>query len=150
MSRQHMRLTVSIVAFVLLAAIFAAPLLAAASSPVAVAIYAAFSWACHQRPERCWHLAGYPLAVCMRCLGIYAGALAGSLLGLRFSRRLLLLSLGLLGTEWVAEVLGWVSPPAMTRVVFGFLAGCLLVSVLAGEQGGGGFRTLWVREEVKP
>lgn len=42
-------------------------------------IYRAFHVACHQMPERSYHLAGFPLAVCARCVGLYAGALAGLL-----------------------------------------------------------------------
>jgi uncharacterized membrane protein len=35
--------------------------------------YQAFSYLCHQIPERSFHLAGHPLAVCSRCTGLYAG-----------------------------------------------------------------------------
>ncbi len=40
-------------------------------------IYRGFSVACHQMPERSFHLLGFPLAVCARCFGLYVGALAG-------------------------------------------------------------------------
>ena len=43
-------------------------------------IYRAFSVACHQKPERSFHVAGFPLAVCARCTGLYVGAAAGVLL----------------------------------------------------------------------
>jgi len=36
-------------------------------------IYQAFSYLCHQIPERSFHLAGHPFAVCSRCTGLYAG-----------------------------------------------------------------------------
>jgi uncharacterized membrane protein len=36
-------------------------------------IYQAFSYICHQIPERSFHLAGHPFAVCSRCTGLYAG-----------------------------------------------------------------------------
>ncbi|MBD0273291.1 MAG: DUF2085 domain-containing protein [Acetobacteraceae bacterium] len=42
-------------------------------------LYRAFGVACHQMPERAFHVAGHPLAVCARCWGLYAGALAGLL-----------------------------------------------------------------------
>ncbi len=42
-------------------------------------IYAVFAPICHQIPGRCFHLDGLPLAVCGRCLGIYAGFAAGLL-----------------------------------------------------------------------
>ena len=40
----------------------------------ALAMYAAGSLICHQRPERSFHLLGAQMPVCARCAGIYAGA----------------------------------------------------------------------------
>lgn len=40
-------------------------------------VYAAAALVCHQLPERSFHFAAGPVAVCARCLGLYAGALAG-------------------------------------------------------------------------
>ena len=40
-------------------------------------LYGSFRLACHQLPERAFHAAGFPLAVCARCAGLYAGALLG-------------------------------------------------------------------------
>jgi uncharacterized membrane protein len=56
------------------ASIVSAPLaLAEGHAFYAEAIYKGFRFACHQMPERSFHLAGHPLAVCARCAGIYAG-----------------------------------------------------------------------------
>lgn len=44
------------------------------------AIYEFFHRICHQIPQRSFSLAGHPLAVCHRCLGIYLGFGAGLLL----------------------------------------------------------------------
>jgi uncharacterized membrane protein len=38
---------------------------------------------CHQRPERSLTFAGFPVAICARCLGVYVGAAFGCLLRLR-------------------------------------------------------------------
>ena len=43
-------------------------------------VYSGFSAACHQMPERSFSREGFPLAVCARCFGLYAGAAAGVLL----------------------------------------------------------------------
>ncbi|HZI20388.1 MAG TPA: DUF2085 domain-containing protein [Pyrinomonadaceae bacterium] len=42
-------------------------------------LYQGFAPVCHQLAERSFHLEGFPLAVCARCWGLYAGALAGLL-----------------------------------------------------------------------
>ena len=68
-------------AALLLALIVGAPLLRAAGMDVAAqGAYAAFALVCHQMDERSFHVAGFKLAVCARCFGLYAGALAGALL----------------------------------------------------------------------
>ena len=36
-----------------------------------------FHAVCHQIPERSFQIAGYPLAVCARCTGLYVGGLLG-------------------------------------------------------------------------
>ena len=55
----------------------------------ALAMYAAGSLICHQRPERSFHLLGAQMPVCARCAGIYAGAaVAAIVLWLRTLRRL--------------------------------------------------------------
>ena len=41
-------------------------------------VYGIGSLVCHQIPERSFHLAGFQLPVCARCLGIYLGAVAGA------------------------------------------------------------------------
>lgn len=65
----------------LLALIVAAPLLKAGGVRAAAEVlYGAFALACHQMGERSFHLAGFKLAVCARCSGLYAGALLGALL----------------------------------------------------------------------
>jgi uncharacterized membrane protein len=54
--------------------IVAAPLAQAGGLQLfSFAVYETFSHVCHQTPERSFHLAGYPLAVCARCTGLYAG-----------------------------------------------------------------------------
>jgi uncharacterized membrane protein len=58
----------------ILAAIIGAPLLQSSGHPAfAFKIYRAFSFLCHQIPQRSFHLHGNKFAVCSRCTGIYAG-----------------------------------------------------------------------------
>ena len=64
----------------ILALIFAAPvLLAHGYGQPAGLIYRAYSFLCHQMPERSFHLEGHQLAVCSRCTGIYTGFAASVL-----------------------------------------------------------------------
>jgi uncharacterized membrane protein len=62
----------------LVASIVLAPVLRAQGAPLAShLIYQFFHVACHQIPERSFHVGGHAFAVCARCFGLYAGALAG-------------------------------------------------------------------------
>ena len=58
----------------------AAPWLAHSSPSAALAIRAFFSGLCHQDPARSFAVDGAPVAVCVRCLGIYIGVAAGAML----------------------------------------------------------------------
>ena len=54
--------------------IIGAPLAQSSGHPAfAATIYRAFSFVCHQIPERSFHLAGHQFAVCSRCTGLYSG-----------------------------------------------------------------------------
>lgn len=60
-----------------LGAIVLAPYLRSRGVPLARFLYFCFSSVCHQIPGRSFSAFGQPMAVCARCLGIYAGFLAG-------------------------------------------------------------------------
>jgi uncharacterized membrane protein len=65
-------------AALLVSLIVGAPLLRAAGAVgAAQTIYLGFSAACHQIDARSFHVAGFQLAVCARCFGLYAGFAAG-------------------------------------------------------------------------
>jgi uncharacterized membrane protein len=60
--------------------IVGAPLAADGGHPFwALTIYRAFSYVCHQIPERSFFIAGHPFAVCARCTGLYAGFAAATI-----------------------------------------------------------------------
>lgn len=119
-----------------LAAIFLAPWLAArGAASAARVVYAAFSPTCHQIPSRCFLVAGHPLAVCGRCLGIYAGfavglvlypfVRGGSRLVLPKARLFLLMTLPL-ALDGAAGFLGvWKSPIGL-RFATGLVWGTIL------------------------
>jgi uncharacterized membrane protein len=117
------------------AALFVAPLLRHETPVVSALIYAAFSPVCHQLPERSLSILGSPLAVCGRCLGIYLGFSAGTILYpflRRFSRPFLpatpifvLVSLPI-GLDTAGSFLGlWTSPIGL-RLAAGLIWGSIL------------------------
>ncbi len=63
---------------ILAAMALAAPMLWRDHALAAWAITQFFAFTCHQDPARSFWLAGAPVAVCARCLGIYLGAAAGA------------------------------------------------------------------------
>jgi len=68
------------VAALFVSLILLAPVLRAGGWPLlSQLLYQSFRATCHQMPERSFHLLSFPAAVCARCLGLYAGALAGVL-----------------------------------------------------------------------
>lgn len=114
----------------MLAAILAAPLAASAARPEGWFLYQAFGPFCHQQAGRSWHLQGYPLAVCARCLGVYTGLLLAALLGARFPARTSAIALVLLGASWAAEFTDLAAVSDTIRFVTGLLLGFSAGSVL--------------------
>src|ERR1700683_2548556 len=84
-SRQYVTVTATTwIALALLVAALTPPALMRLGQPLAaMAVSAFFSKLCHQRPDRALYLFGAPAAVCLRCLGIYAGAAISGLLRLK-------------------------------------------------------------------
>jgi uncharacterized membrane protein len=113
--------------------IVAAPLLASsgasnASSP----IYSFFSYICHQIPERSLHLAGFHMAVCSRCFGVYFGLFAATL-AYPFLRPIdeteplpriwLFLSLVPITIDWLLTIFGIWENTHLSRFLTGMVLG---------------------------
>ena len=118
-----------------LAALFAAPYFLERSPKAAGFLYACFSPVCHQNPFRSFVVFGQPMAVCARCLGIYAGFAAGAVLypfrrglsALRPTRlRTLLLFSGPIAVDAAANWIGLWNTPNLPRFGLGFLWGTVL------------------------
>jgi len=120
--------------------VVAAPLLASHShSLLAAALYLLLSPACHQDPARSFFLAGYPLAVCHRCSGIYFGLLVSAVFASRVpsalvscSQRRIRVALGTLPLliDALLPLTGiWTNTP-WSRFVTGFAFGAMLSSLL--------------------
>jgi uncharacterized membrane protein len=74
-----MRLQFRLAIVALALAPLGAPLLAASHPMAALLIRSFFSRLCHQIPARSFIVEGSPVAVCVRCLGIYCGAALATL-----------------------------------------------------------------------
>jgi uncharacterized membrane protein len=105
---------------------------------VASAFYLLFSRICHQIPERSFSLFGFPLPVCHRCSGIYAGLFLGCFLVIRavhdspqVRRWLVLSSLCALGIDALAPLAGLWNSSAISRfstgLFFGMMTSLLVV-----------------------
>src|ERR1700679_3232624 len=87
----------------------AAPLLAASHPLIALVIRSFFSRLCHQNPARSFVVQGSPVAVCVRCLGIYCGVALGAWLrgGRGFGFRLLAVALLINVVDVASGALQW-------------------------------------------
>jgi uncharacterized membrane protein len=101
----------------------------------AISIWAFFSKLCHQRPDRVLYLFGAPTAVCLRCLGIYAGSAFGGLVrlsrgtALRWMAAALLLNV----VDVVAESLGLHGSMPLPRLLIGSTLGLAAGALLSAE-----------------
>ena len=84
-------------------------------------VYAFFSAICHQDPARSWHIAGEPLAVCIRCTSIYFAFALSLWLGLKASARWLRISIALMICEFIIARVA--IDAALLRSVSGILVG---------------------------
>jgi len=114
----------------------------------AAVLYAVGSFVCHQIPERSFHLAGFQLPVCARCLGLYAGVSIGAAGRLWLSartgplgravattqnaRRLAVLAALPTLLTWLLEVAGLWAPSNLTRALAALPLGGVVGLVVAG------------------
>ncbi|MBU1185416.1 MAG: DUF2085 domain-containing protein [Acidobacteria bacterium] len=115
--------------------IILAPLLHRQGHPPGSLLYAAFAPTCHQIPSHCFFMAGFPLAVCARCLGIYVGFLTGlfhysllrGLSGVRLpkTRTLLLLTVPI-AVDAAANIIRLGYSPLWLRFATGWIWGQIL------------------------
>jgi uncharacterized membrane protein len=100
-----------------------------------VAIFAFFSRVCHQHADRSFMLLGAQTAVCVRCLGIYAGAAIGSLSRLRHgvAMRVLGAALALNCADVAAESLGLHGNLPLMRLLMGGALGIAVGAILSAR-----------------
>lgn len=130
--------TILVVGSLLIAGLIVAAPLAHASQHgiLAGTLYQAFSYACHQQPERSFFVAGHPFAVCARCTGLYIGFASAALLypllrSLRRThppeRKWLFFAVGPLAIDFGLGLLGIWQNTHTSRFLTGALLGAVVV-----------------------
>jgi len=112
-----------------------APMLLAAGWPApANLIYSAYSYACHQLPERSFFLFGHKMAYCQRDTAIYLTILAGGLAYARIRHRaraldwrLYCLAVLPMVVDGTTQLFGWRESTWQLRVITGLLFGAATV-----------------------
>ena len=129
------RLPLAILALAL--APLAAPLLAASHPMATLFIRSFFSRLCHQDPSRSFVLEGTPVAVCVRCLGIYCGAALAPLLRLRKTLATQMLAVALLLNllDVAAGWMHWHGNLPLPRFFLGLLLGMGAGALILLPQG---------------
>jgi uncharacterized membrane protein len=114
----------------------AAPLLASGHPLTALLIRSFFSRLCHQNAARSFVIKGSPVAVCVRCLGIYCGVALTVLLPLGKvpGRRLLAAALLLNLLDVAGETLRWYGNLPIPRFLLGLVLGVGAAAVLLSRQ----------------
>jgi uncharacterized membrane protein len=122
--------------FVLALSPLAAPFLADTHPLAALLLRDFFSHLCHQNPARSLMLEGSPIAVCIRCLGIYTGVALSTLRGPKkkpLAINLFFAAILLNLIDVVAETLHWHSALPLPRFFLGLSLGLATGSVLLGS-----------------
>jgi uncharacterized membrane protein len=132
-----LKLKLSLAVLALALTPLAAPLLAHSHPLFALLIRSFFARLCHQDPARSFMVEGSPVAVCVRCLGIYCGAALASLVRVVEvpARRLLAIALVLNLLDVATATLHWHGSLPLPRFLLGVLlgtgAGAVLLSSLS-------------------
>ena len=124
------RLPLAVLALVLTLAPLAAPVLAASHPLAALLIRNFFSRLCHQDPTRSFVVDGSPVAVCVRCLGIYWGVALGMVVKLRGVRSFLLTALVLNLLDVATGAMHWHGNLPLSRFFLGLMLGVGVGAVL--------------------
>jgi uncharacterized membrane protein len=129
------RLLLAIPALALMLAPLAAPLLAATHPLAALLIRDFFSRLCHQDPSLSFVVNGSPVAVCVRCLGIYWGVAVGMVLRMKRARSLLAMAMLLNVLDVASSALHLHGNLPLTRFLLGLLLGVGAGALLFSSQG---------------
>lgn len=126
--------TSTAIAFGWVGLILLAPIARGFESALSSRLYTFFSYICHQLPERSLQIAGFPMAVCSRCFGVYFGLFAG-MATYPLWRRIdeieplpriwLFLSIVPIGIDWSLTMAGIWENTHLSRTLTGIILGAV-------------------------
>ncbi len=127
---------VGLAAAVLTAGAVLLPVIEAHTHPLAGWLRIVYAPVCHQQPDRCLQIGGAPMAVCARCLGLYAGGtlalLAAALGAWRSPRALLAAAVAVNAADVLLGFAGLPSSSNGLRVALGGVLG-ITAGLVAAE-----------------
>lgn len=91
-----------------------------------------FSMVCHQHVDRCYHLGGLPLPICVRCVWIYFGFAVGHIVFIFWQPQLKRITQVLIGVIFLMfldvflEMIGVYHNVFWTRALTGFMFGLVV------------------------
>ena len=120
-----LKLKLSLAVLALALTPLAAPLMAHSHPLLALLIRSFYARLCHQDPARSFMVEGSPVAVCVRCLGIYCGAALAPLLRVVEgpARRLLAIALLINLLDVASATLHWHGDLPLVRFLLGVMLG---------------------------
>ncbi|HEK86703.1 MAG: DUF2085 domain-containing protein [Candidatus Saccharicenans sp.] len=120
-----------IISGLILFSVFLAPLFYNRQPTLSAFIYLLYSPLCHQQPSRSYFIFGHQLAVCSRCLGIYAGFFLSALIYPIWKRKLtgwissrpmlIIVSAIPMGIDFFSNLLGIASSPLWIKTISGVI-----------------------------
>lgn len=135
--------TIMLAAFLLYSAFFLigstlSPIMAHLHSyEISAKLTSLYMFSCHQQPDRCFWLLGYPIALCCRCLGFYLGVMVSSIVSILNKLSINLKYFIALAIICCADILANcvltvknISTGNITRFTIGIIMGLLFVVIL--------------------
>lgn len=110
-----------------------------------------YVYSCHQEPNRCFWILGYPVALCCRCLGFYIGVFISGIIDIFDKLHITLKTFVILFLATVVDIvvnygfgIRHYNTGNITRFIIGLIMGLLFIVILSHL-----FRRQWrkVRDE---
>ena len=86
---------------------------------------------CHQRPERCFWIFGYPISLCCRCYGVYIGVILASIFALlnkfKIKPPIILIMFIICGLDICLNFIFHINTGNITRFFIGIFIGTIII-----------------------